>query len=203
MKTLTWTLLLLIVVSGCSSSKIIPTQWASSDFNAEQINTLLVYANTEDKALQVDFENMVATALTNKGVTMYKMHDEFPDIEYKENPSQEEIKEFVADCKAKGIYNVLLASQKAVKVDTVRKHTLHNYMNSLQPLKLGHTGSENLEYDKKELTSYTIEAAVYDIAKTAEDKPIATTTLVAKNPKSKDKVKEQFLEAIIALFESN
>ena len=93
MKTLTWTLLLLIVVSGCSSSKIIPTQWASSDFNAEQINTLLVYANTEDKALQVDFENMVATALTNKGVTMFKMHDEFPDIEYKENPSQEEIKE--------------------------------------------------------------------------------------------------------------
>jgi hypothetical protein len=69
-------------------------------------------------------------------------------------------------------------------------------------LKMGGRSEDVLEYDKKELTTYTLEAAVYDIVKSAEDKPIATTTLKATNPRSPKTLKKRFLNAIVMLFKS-
>ena len=75
-------------------------------------------------------------------------------------------------------------------------------MNSLEPLKLNSRNEDDLVYEKKEITTYTLEAAVYDIAVTSEDKPIATTILKAINPKSFEKLENTFLNAIKKLFNS-
>ena len=128
------------------------------------------------------------------------MHTIFPEIEYKENRSQEEINQFIVACKNKNIDKVLLASRKSKIVDTIRTNSLHNYFNTLEPLKLGKADLDNLVYDKEQRTTYTLEAAVYDIAATSEDKPIAITTLEATNPKSLEILKDDFLNTIVKLF---
>lgn len=202
MKNIIWLSLALLVFAGCSTSKAIPSQWASKEFKEQKLDRMLVFASTEDKSLQIDFENEVAMVLIAEGITPLKMHKIFPEVEYKENHSQEEIEQFVLRCKSKGIDKVLLASQKSMTVDTVLVKSLHNYMNSLEPLKLKSKNESDLEYDEKELTTYTLEAAVYDIAVTAEDKPIATTTLKATNPKSLENIKGNFLNAIKKLFKN-
>jgi hypothetical protein len=202
MKNIIWLLITLLVFAGCSTSKTIPSQWVSKDFKEKEFNRMLVFASTEDKGLQIDFENEVAKVLVAYGINPLKMHEIFPKIEYKENHSQEEIKQFVLQCKNKGIDKVLFASQKSMTVDTILAKSLHNYMNSLEPLKLNSKSESDLEYEKEEIHTYILEAAVYDITVTAEDKPIATTTLKATNPKSREKLKGQFLNSIEQLFES-
>lgn len=199
MHKLTFLLLFTILVSSCSSSKITRTEWHSDDFKSQQNERILIFANTEDIELQREFENEVAIILLNEGISPFKMHELFPTIEYKEEPSHEEITEFVTACKAKNIDKVLFATQKSVTVDTVHRKSLNNYMNSLAPLRL-EPQNDALEYDTKEITTYSIEAAVYDINTTTEDKPIATTTLTATNPKSMYVLKKHLLKGITILF---
>ncbi|WP_432411740.1 hypothetical protein [Rasiella sp. SM2506] len=203
MKTTIWLLLVLFIFTSCSTSKVIPSQWVSENFQNQKFDSILVYASTEDRTLQKEFEDMMAIALVKEGITPLKMHEVFPEIAYKDNHSQEEINQFVLECKGKNINKVLLASQKSISVDTMVAKSLRNYMNSLEPLKLGSTSVDNLEYDKKELTTYTLEAVVYDIAVTSEDKPIASTTLKATNPKSPKRLKKKFLNSIVSLFKRN
>ena len=200
MRTSTPFFLALLICVSCSTSKTIPTQWMSDDFKTQEIERLLIFANTEDSALQVEFENKVAQELEKQGLSIFKMHTIFPEIEYKENRSQEEINEFIVACKNKNIDKVLLASRKSKIVDTIRTNSLHNYFNTLEPLKLGKADLDNLVYDKEQRTTYTLEAAVYDIAATTEDKPIAITTLEATNPKSLEILKDDFLNTIVKLF---
>lgn len=203
MKKVTLLLLLAILIASCSSSKITSSQWMSDDFKNLNIDRILVFASTEDVELQREFEERTSAELRAKGMTPVKMHDEFPDIHYKEAHTQEEINEFIADCKVLNIDKILFASRKSMTVDTVRAKSIHNYMNTLEPLKLGDKDEENLAYDTKEITTYIVEAAVYDIAVSKEDKPIATATVKATNPKSLDLLKERFLKAVVKLFDSN
>lgn len=202
MKISTLLFLISFICIGCSASKTIPTQWISDGFASQKIDRLLVFANTEDTDLQVEFENRMALALEKEGIITYKMHSIFPDIAYKEDRSQEEINQFVLECKNKNIDKVLLASRKSLIIDTIRANSLHNYFNTLEPLKLGKADTDNLVYDKKEVTTYTLEAALYDLSVTSEDKPIAVTTLKATDPKSLERLKGDFLTAIMTLFEN-
>jgi len=202
MKIITWLSFVLLICVGCATSKTIPSQWKSEEFKEQQFNRMLVFANTPDRILQDEIEDKMAIILVSEGMTPVKMHDLFPDIEYKENRSQEEIAAFVLKCKKEGVDKVLLASQKEMIVDTVIAKSLHNYMNSLEPLGLNSKNKDELEYDEKEIITYIIEAAIYDIAVTSEDKPIATTTLKATNPKSLEKIKTKFLKSIKKLFQS-
>ncbi|WP_432410859.1 hypothetical protein [Rasiella sp. SM2506] len=131
------------------------------------------------------------------------MHEIFPLVKYKKELTNKEIDKFVLECKEKNIDRILFASQKSTSVDTIRTKSLHNYMNSLEPLKLDSNRDDNLEYDTKEIMTYIIEAAVYDIGTTTQDKPIATTTLTASNPNSVDVIKKHFLKAVVKLFDTN
>ncbi|RDK89020.1 hypothetical protein [Marinirhabdus gelatinilytica] len=202
MKNTIWLLVLLLISTACSTSKTIPSQWMSNEFKETPFDRMLVFANTEDKVLQDRFEDKMATVLVSEGITPVKMHELFPEVEYKEDYSQEEIDNFVQRCTAKDIDKVLVASQKSMTVDTVLAKNLRNYFNSLEPLSLSHKKDEDLVYDKKELTTYTIEAAVYDIAVTTEDKPIATTTLKVTDPKSNERIENRFLKEIEKLFKN-
>ncbi|WP_178988529.1 hypothetical protein [Winogradskyella schleiferi] len=202
MKIITRLLLLILICTGCSSSKIIPSLWQSQEFKTQTFDRILVYASTEDKELQRRFENKMAKLFAEKDITALKMNALFPEIEYKENHTQDEINEFVTRCKSKNIDKVLLASQKSKNIDTVNAKTLHNYMNSLEPLNLtSQRKDENdLTYDKKVIITYNIEAAVYDLSISSEDRPIASTALKATNPKSLNQLEDHFLNAIKKLF---
>ncbi|WOI23756.1 hypothetical protein [Nonlabens ulvanivorans] len=202
MKKITLFVTIIILSISCSSSNITASQWMSDDFKNESIDIMLIYANTEDQDLQKDFENETADMLTQKGITSYKMHEVFPDVTYKEVRTQQEINTFIKDCQEKNISKILFASQKSVSIDTVATKSLHNYMNSLQPLNIDGPDQKNIEYDTEEVTTYIIEAAVYDIDKTKEDKPIATTTVTASNVKSLDQIKERLLKEITILFKN-
>jgi len=195
-------ILVLLALSSCSPSKIVPSQYISDAFKEATLDRILVFGNTEDKELQNRFENKMSVILRSEGITPYKMHEVFPDIEYKEERTQAEIETFIADCKSKNIDKILFASRKSITVDTVLAKSLRNYMNSLEPLRMGTSSAQDLSYDKKEIVTYIIEAAVYDIALTSEDKPIATTTLKAVAPKSLDNLEDKFIKAVEKLFKS-
>lgn len=202
MKTPVSLLFVFLIFTGCSLSKMIPSQWVSEDFKNQKFDRMLVFANTQDTNLQIEFENKMAVALAKNGIVSLTMHSIFPEIEYKEDYSQEAIDQFILNCNKRNIDKVLVASQKSVSVDTLVARTLHNYFNSLESLKLGSTDGERLVYDKKEMTTCTLEATVYDIDMASKDTPIATTTLKVINPKSLEKLKEHFLIAITQLFEN-
>ncbi len=200
MKTTTLLLLAFIICTSCSTSKTVPSQWQSEAFKTQKIDRILVFASTKDRALQEDFEDKVSMVLISEGISTLKMHELFPEIEHKESRSQEEIKQFILECKKQNIDKVLIASQKSLSIDTVYAKSLHNYFNTLEPLKLNGKSDDELEYKTEKLTTYTIEAAVYDIAVSSEDKPIAATTLKATDPKSLNKLEAELLVAIKKLF---
>ncbi|EDM42877.1 hypothetical protein SCB49_11292 [unidentified eubacterium SCB49] len=202
MKTGALLLLTFIICASCSTSKTTPTQWQSEAFKNQKIDRMLVYASTKDRVLQEDFEDRVSEVLISEEISPIKMHELFPDIEYKDKRSEEEIKKLILECRKQNIDKVLIASQKAMRIDTVYAKSLHNYFNTLEPLKLNGKSNDELEYKTKKLTTYTIEAAVYDIAVSSEDKPIAATTLKVTDPKSLDKIEADFLIAIKKLFKN-
>ena len=200
MKNFTFIIGIMILCASCSSSKITTKQWKSDGFNNQTIDKILVFANTEDATLQQEFEDETAQILTQEGILTYKMHEIFPDVVYKEVRTQEEIAAFVEDCKEKQISKILFATKKSQTVDTVMSKSLHNYMNGLHTLSLERYNDEEPEYDTKQVTTYVIEAAIYDINEPSQDAPIATTSVTATDPKSLDKIKDQLLKSIKQLF---
>lgn len=200
MKNFTFIIGIMILCASCSSSKITTKQWKSDGFNNQTIDKILVFANTEDATLQQEFEDETAQILTQEGILTYKMHEIFPDVVYKEVRTQEEIAAFVEDCKEKQISKILFATKKSQTVDTVMSKSLHNYMNGLHTLSLERYNEEEPEYDTKQVTTYVIEAAIYDINEPSQDAPIATTSVTATDPKSLDKIKDQLLKSIKQLF---
>jgi len=202
MKKFTLLAYILVVVTSCSTSKIESSQWLSEDFKPQSVQRMLIFANTEDTSLQNDFENKTSAVLTNQGIETVTMHELFPQVEYQPTRSPEEINAFIIDCKNKNIDKILFASQKSITVDTVVTKSLHNYMNSLKPLELGKTTSnEKIEYDTKKVTTYTIEVAVYNISTSINHQPIAKTQVKATNPKSVEKLKDYIINDISKLFD--
>ncbi|PQJ22369.1 hypothetical protein BST94_02005 [Nonlabens xylanidelens] len=191
---------ILILCASCSTSKMTTASWKSDGFDNQTIDKILVYANTDDQKLQKEFEDQTAQILIKEGIFTYKMHDIFPDIVYKEVRTQEEIAAFVEDCKEKQISKILFATKKSQTVDTVMSKSLHNYMNGLHTLSLERYNEDEPEYDTKQVTTYVIEAAVYDINEPSQNAPIATTSVTATDPKSLDKIKDQLLKSIKQLF---
>ncbi len=201
MKIASSLILTLLIVVSCSSSKTTPSQWISDDFKVENIERLLIYANTDDISLQAEFEETLAQALEKEGIATLKMNTAFPHIKYDENHTNEEINQFVLECKAKNIDKVLLASRTSLVIDTIRTKSLQNYMNSLQPISFRKSDGETLVYDTKEVTTHMLEAAVYDIERTnSKDEPVATVALKVINPKSIETLKSDFLKTIMNLF---
>lgn len=202
MKKITLLIYIIVLVSSCSTSKIESNSWVSEDFKPKSVERMLIFANTEDTSLQSDFENKTSEVLSKKGITTVTMHELFPQVKYQEERSPEEINAFIVECKNKNIDKILFASQKSITVDTVLTKSLHNYMNSLKPLELGKTTSnEKVEYDTKKITTYTIEVAIYNINTTINHQPIAKTEVKATNPKSVKKLKEYIISDISKLFD--
>ena len=203
MKNSYWLLLpLIFIFMGCSTSKEINSQWQSEDFKSQKFDRLIVYANTEDTNLQKEIEDKIAIALSKESIRSLGMHVLFPEFKYEENHSQEEIDEFLLKLKKKNINKVLLVSRKSVSIDTVVAKSFRNYLNSLEPLSFRSNSKDELIYDEKELTIYTLEAVVYDFEASSERKPIATTTLKSTNPKSIELLKNSFIKAIVKLFKN-
>ncbi|GAK77796.1 hypothetical protein JCM19296_3405 [Nonlabens ulvanivorans] len=199
MKKITFIIGIIILCVACSSSKMTTSKWLADDFNNQPTDKVLIYASTPDIVLQKEFENETAQVLSDLDITIFKMHDTFPDVMYKEERTQEEIAVFLKDCKEKQINKILFASKKSQTVDTVMSKSLHNYMNDLHALSIeGY--DDDLEYETDQVTTYVIEAAVYDINKTSKDAPVATTSITAMNPKSLDDIKTRLLKSIKQIF---
>ncbi|PQJ32871.1 hypothetical protein BST92_13495 [Nonlabens arenilitoris] len=199
MKKITFIIGIIILCAACSSTKMTTSKWLSADFNNQSTDKVLIYASTPDIVLQKEFENETAQVLSDLDITTFKMHDTFPDVIYKEERTQEEITAFLKDCKEKQINKILFASKKSQTVDTVMSKSLHNYMNDLQALSIeGY--QDDLVYETDQVTTYVIEAAVYDINKLEKDAPIATTSITAMNPKSLDDIKTRLLKSIKKIF---
>ncbi|GAL75700.1 hypothetical protein JCM19275_1583 [Nonlabens ulvanivorans] len=199
MKKITFIIGIIILCVACSSSKMTTSKWLADDFNNQPTDKVLIYASTPDIILQKEFENETAQVLSDLDITIFKMHDTFPDVMYKEERTQEEIAVFLKDCKEKQINKILFASKKSQTVDTVMSKSLHNYMNDLHALSIeGY--DDDLEYETDQVTTYVIEAAVYDINKTSKDAPVATTSITAMNPKSLDDIKTRLLKSIKQIF---
>ncbi|MEO9501087.1 hypothetical protein [Nonlabens ulvanivorans] len=199
MKKITFIIGIIILCVACSSSKMTTSKWLADDFNNQPTDKVLIYASTPDIVLQKEFENETAQVLSDLDITTFKMHDTFPDVMYKEERTQEEIAAFLKDCKEKQINKILFASKKSQTVDTVMSKSLHNYMNDLHALSIeGY--DDDLEYETDQVTTYVIEAAVYDINKTSKDAPVATTSITAMNPKSLDDIKTRLLKSIKQIF---
>ncbi|WP_405351836.1 hypothetical protein [Nonlabens sp. Asnod3-H03] len=199
MKKITFIIGIIILCVACSSSKMTTSKWLADDFNNQPTDKVLIYASTPDIVLQKEFENETAQVLSDLDITTFKMHDTFPDVTYKEERTQEEIAAFLKHCKEKQINKILFASKKSQTVDTVMSKSLHNYMNDLHALSIeGY--DDDLEYETDQVTTYVIEAAVYDINKTSKDAPVATTSITAMNPKSLDHIKTRLLKSIKQIF---
>ena len=80
MKSIIWLSLALLICTGCSTSKTIPSQWMSNEFKKQQFDRMLVFANTEDRELQNRFEDKMALLLAAEGIAPLKMHELFPEV---------------------------------------------------------------------------------------------------------------------------
>ena len=188
-------------ITSCSLTKIDSSNWMDSAYVPGTQTRMLVIANTDDKQLQQEYENRMALQLKNKGIIPLKMHKLLPQIPYKEERTDEEVEQIVTLFKEKGIRTVLLASQKSVETKEVASRlSFKNYMNSIEPLRTDGVVNKNLSYDMVEQTTYTVEAVVYDLAKSQGNRAVASTTVVAVNPDSKEKVVRRFFKEIELLF---
>ena len=201
MRTIILLLLVVVLVVGCSTTKMDSENWTADTYIPTAQTRILVIANTDAIDLQREFENKMARALAKKGFKSLKMNELLPQIPYKQERSDEEIEQIVQLFKGKGIRTVVLASQKSVETKTVAsKSSFKNYLNSIQPLKMEGTRESNLEYDMEDLVTYTLEAVVYQLSLPQGERAVASTTITAVNPNSEEEVQKRFLKEIEILF---
>ena len=107
-KTLPSLLVLLFLITGCSTVKVLDS-YTSKDVSSIRSKNILVVARTAHQPSRVAFEKEITKQLTKNGLQATESFEKFPDINPDRKLSPEDVEDIKSRLKKEGINAVVVS----------------------------------------------------------------------------------------------
>ena len=207
-------LLFLVLFIGCGSIKL-SNSWKSKDFQNITSKKIVVIAKSPDVEIRKSYEAVITKKLNDLGISAVESYKHFPNLEEKEERTQEEINQILGSFSKEGIEGIILTSLKntiyqnntsdSEKLDVPTAYqrksffTFKNYAD-LREL----PGLDDLDFDdpvtEMESITYILEALIYDITLEKNEQLVGVNIIEITNPGSGRGVLNKFSKVLSTQF---
>lgn len=211
MKKYTLLLLTLVVLSGCSSTKL-ANAYKSESFGSIKSQNILVVSRTPQENVRKSYEQEISKRLKSKGLNAKPSHLIFPDLKPLSNKTVESIAQRIAMFRDADFDIILVTSLKDVQEQEILRReegfgslldyygnkyiTLKGYYDDVNaPPKLNPLETE-LESTTEKTITVILEAVTYDLSLPEEQRLLSVITTEITNPNSASSVRKGFAKTI-------
>jgi hypothetical protein len=205
---------LLVVISSCSSIKVLDS-WESDTASSIKDNNVLVIARTQDKQARIAFETAIANEFRTNGIKATESFRKFPNMLPDDKLSDEKMKNFKAFLDNEG-YNgiaVTVLKDKRQSTETTQDGGYYagaSYFPSYYPAYYGgfygyysHPMSYSTfgsyvpsTYTTTTIMTYIVETVVYDLAEPEDKQLVAVVTSSIEDPQDVTKNADLYAEKV-------
>ncbi|WP_163516351.1 hypothetical protein [Gelidibacter japonicus] len=210
---------LLLMFSGCSSSKVL-SSWKGDNADAAKDNNFLVIARTANNQARIAFENEIVQQLSAKGIKATSSYTKFPKINPDQELSEDKIADMVSMVKNEGFDGIVLTVLKSVEnlTQTTQDGGYYaggNYYGYYPRYYggfnryYGHPMSYSTYGNYVPATTttrtshnYVLETVFYDLAETGEEQLLAVVTSKIEDPSDASKAAADYVKGIVKSFDA-
>ncbi|MCO4822538.1 MAG: hypothetical protein KC469_10755 [Flavobacteriaceae bacterium] len=206
--------LIMVVLSSCSSVKVLST-WTADDTSDFRDNNILVIARTDDTQARTALEQEISKMMRADGMSVTESYKKFPRLnpDNKER-SQDDIDEAISIIKNEGFDGIVLTVLKDTQTSTQTTSDGGYYSGATwggyypryyggfnsyyyHPTSYSTYGTYSpTTYSTSTTTKYILETVCYDLTKTGEGQLAAVITTEVTDPKDMRKVSEEFVAKV-------
>ncbi|WP_350286116.1 hypothetical protein [uncultured Croceitalea sp.] len=212
MKNCSLLIMVTLMLSGCSSTKL-ANSYKSDSFTSIKDQNILVISRTPQEDIRKTYEKDISKKLKASGFNATPSHLIFPDLKPLTNKTVERIANTIAMFRDEGFDIILLTSLKDVEEQEVIRRqegygsmldyygnkyiTLKGYYDDVNaPPKLDPLETELEPVTQKEVT-FILEAVTYNLSLPEEQRLLSVVTTEITNPNSASTVRTGFAKAIV------
>lgn len=194
-----------ILLIGCSSVKVTDS-WRDMERLDIKDKNILVVSKTEDRSVQIRFENDMVQTLRENGFSSIENHVKFPFSNPNEKVEKDRIDEVIQNLRKNKIDVVILSHLLDSREYKTTVTTGDMFYIDHFPVRYrryrsfyGYTGTYYTQYDTREVqgTTYILETLIYDLTRPSEDQLISVITSEVDNPTSLGTTSEHFSKSIV------
>ncbi|PWK19837.1 hypothetical protein [Xanthomarina spongicola] len=209
------TLALIIIVSSCSSIKVVDS-WKSDTASSIKDNNILVIARTQDKQARIAFEQAMANQMRSNGIKATESFRKFPNMLPDEKLSEEKLKNFEAFLNNEGYDGIVLTVVKDMRESTQTTEQGGYYAgasySSLYPSYYGYGGFYGYyahpmaystygsytpsTYTTTTVKTFIVETVIYDLEQPKEEQLVAVVTSQIEDPQDVTKNAEEYTKKV-------
>lgn len=203
MKNFRFVILFFILLSGCSSVKLLD-YWKSSDFEKTLDNRILVIAENSDFEVRKSYEIAIARKLRSHGIDAIEIHKKFPSIVEDANRTQEDVDVILNAFEKEGVNGIVLMSLKNTIETKNSDYNISKDYNEKSSFKLmNDSESNNLSMTSKlKSTTYVLEALTYDLTLKNDNQLVNVCLVDVTDPKYGSKILKSFSKIVGDQFKS-
>ncbi|TYA59044.1 hypothetical protein [Formosa maritima] len=208
------TLAFLIIVSSCSSIKVVDA-WKSETASSVKDNNILVIARTQDKQARIAFEQAMANQMRSNGIKATESFRKFPNMLPDEKLSEEKLKNFEAFLNNEGFDGIVLTVVKDMRESTQTTEQGGYYAGAsysslypgyyyggfygyyAHPMSYSTFGSYTPStYTTTTVKTYIVETVIYDLAQPEDKQLAAVVTSQIEDPQDVTKNAEEYTKKV-------
>lgn len=207
-------LALLILISSCSSIKVVDS-WKSETANSIKDNNILVIARTQNKQARIAFEQAMANQMRANGIKATESFRKFPNMLPDEKLSEEKLNNFVEFLNNEGYDGIIVTVVKDMRESTQTSeqggyYAGASYFPSYYPSYYGgfygyyaHPMSYSTygnyvpsTYTTTTVKTFIVETVIYDLAQEEAKQLVAVVTSQIEDPQDVTKNAEEYTKKV-------
>lgn len=211
---LIFALALLVVISSCSSIKVLDS-WQSETANEFKDNNVLVIARTQNKQARIAFEQEMANQMRANGIKATESFRKFPNMLPDEKLSEEKLANFKSFLENEGYDGIVVTVVKDMRESTETTqdggyYAGASYYPSYYPAYYGgfygyysHPMSYSTfgsyvpsTYTTTTIKTFIVESVVYDLAQPEEKQLVAVVTSQIEDPQDVTKNAQEYTKKV-------
>ena len=211
------TLALIIIVSSCSSIKVVDS-WKSETASSIKDNNVLVIARTQDKQARIAFEQAMSNQMRSNGIKATESFRKFPNMLPDDKLSEEKLKNFRAFLDNEGYNGIVVTVVKDMRESTQTSESGGYYAGAsygygyggfypsyyggfygyyAHPMSYSTYGSYTPStYTTTTTKTYIVETVVYDLEQEADKQLVAVVTSQIEDPQDMTKNAEEYTKKV-------
>lgn len=209
-----FTLALVVMISSCSSIKVVDS-WKSETASSIKDNNVLVVARTQNKQARIAFEQAMANQMRANGIKATESFRKFPNMLPDEKLSEEKLNNFKAFLDNEGFDGIAVTVVKDMRESTQTSeqggyYAGASYYPSYYPSYYGgfygyyaHPMSYSTygsyvpsTYTTTTIKTFIVETVVYDLAQPEEKQLVAVVTSQIEDPQDVTRNAEEYTKKV-------
>lgn len=205
--------LIVVVLSSCSSVKVLST-WTADETADFKDNNILVIARSNDQQARTALEQEISKMMRADGMKVTESYTKFPRLNPDKELSEKEVEEAISMIKNEGFDGIVLTVLKDTQTSTQTTSDGGYYSGATwggyypryyggfnsyyyHPMSYSTYGTYSpTTYTTSTTTKYILETVCYDLNKTGEGQLAAVITTQITDPSDIRKVSEEFVAKV-------